>query len=667
MLISRIKAKNFKTYLDLDLDLTVKPDRPIVLVGGMNGGGKTTMFEAIYGALYGLNIKDKHHFMELVNNGASGRIEPKIELEITFTGEVLNQVQTYVLKRMYMLENGDKLRFSVMLNMNGNVFVYGSATPEAQRIPNEQQVNKIIKANLPQELSRYFLFDAMQSSELLEANVFSRIIKDNVENVMGFNKYMQLRRSAEKLQQEASMQRLKAQQEIDAYEQLCQEKAAEERELERNIERQEQLFKILSNMKEEYDRAKAGESDRAHTESRIEQIEAEIRSIEKKALDYSDDVKQFVETMETSVFLPKIASDMMDIINGIIHNKEEKKAAVNELLTPEEILDITNQVLKYLQDYAMYTSDIPSKNIAEHIAAQQKGHIEEDEYAYLETTEYEALKGMLSIRGFNEFLKIDRNRQDLNLSISNLETKRSECATLKKGLKEGNNSIINDYDKYSEELDGLRRRQDELKASIAAKEMKIHQYDVQIQQEPDVKYDTLIKLKPFFEEVSNSLLQRKKSLIETEMKDQLNKLLISYKGCIGKVVLSDNLQNFTLKLYHKAGNEISLNQLNAASKQIFIQVLLKVLRNLGDYNPPVMIDTVMGVLDEESREVLMEEYFPQLAEQTILLCTTSEIRKDSDYIKLEPFISKTYTLRRSVEEQMTTVENGYFGVALNND
>ena len=39
------------------------------------------------------------------------------------------------------------------------------------------------------------------------------------------------------------------------------------------------------------------------------------------------------------------------------------------------------------------------------------------------------------------------------------------------------------------------------------------------------------------------------------------------------------------------------------------------LRNLGDYNPPVMIDTVMGVLDEESRDVLMEEYFPSLADQ----------------------------------------------------
>ena len=149
------------------------------------------------------------------------------------------------------------------------------------------------------------------------------------------------------------------------------------------------------------------------------------------------------------------------------------------------------------------------------------------------------------------------------------------------------------------------------------------------------------------------------------MQQQLNKLLVSYKGHVAKVELSDSIEQFNIKLYHAAGNEISLNQLNAASKQIFIQVLLKVLRNLGDYNPPVMIDTVMGVLDNESRDALMEEYFPQLAEQTILLCTTSEIRTDSDYIKLEPFISKTYTLHRNVEEQNTTVEDGYFGLTLN--
>ena len=46
MLIQRIKISNFKTYLSLDLDLTVDDDRPIILIGGSNGGGKTTLFES---------------------------------------------------------------------------------------------------------------------------------------------------------------------------------------------------------------------------------------------------------------------------------------------------------------------------------------------------------------------------------------------------------------------------------------------------------------------------------------------------------------------------------------------------------------------------------------------------------------------------------------------
>lgn len=62
MIIRRIKISNYKTYLSLDLDLTVRPDQPIILIGGMNGGGKTTLFEAICGALYGLKIKDKAHY-----------------------------------------------------------------------------------------------------------------------------------------------------------------------------------------------------------------------------------------------------------------------------------------------------------------------------------------------------------------------------------------------------------------------------------------------------------------------------------------------------------------------------------------------------------------------------------------------------------------------------
>ena len=205
MIIRRIKISNYKTYLSLDLDLTVRPDQPIILIGGMNGGGKTTLFEAICGALYGLKIKDKAHFMELLNNGAVGKVTPQIMLELAFDGVVLGQTQKYMLRRTYALNPNDKPVESVTLNMNGNTFVYGTAMPLQQRAMAEQQVNKIIKANLPQELSQYFLFDAMQSSELLKENVFAQIIKDNIQNVMGFNKYILLKNAAEHLQQEWAM------------------------------------------------------------------------------------------------------------------------------------------------------------------------------------------------------------------------------------------------------------------------------------------------------------------------------------------------------------------------------------------------------------------------------------------------------------------------------
>ena len=43
MIIKRIKAINYKTYLNLDLDLSVERERPIILIGGNNGGGKNNI------------------------------------------------------------------------------------------------------------------------------------------------------------------------------------------------------------------------------------------------------------------------------------------------------------------------------------------------------------------------------------------------------------------------------------------------------------------------------------------------------------------------------------------------------------------------------------------------------------------------------------------------
>lgn len=665
MLIQRVKISNYKTYLSLDLDLSVDDERPIILIGGGNGGGKTTLFEAISGALYGLKIDNAEHFNELLNQGALDSVPPVIELQITFVGKVLGQTQKYILKRTYRLSSQGRPLESVSLNMNGNIFVYGTMSPPKDRAVNEQQVNKIIKANLPQELSQYFLFDAMQSGELLKKNVFAQTIRDNFEKVLGFQKYLQLKRASERLLQEWSQARLQAEQEQKEYNELCARKEALTSELDVNAAEQDRIFKYLSSVEEEYNRAKAGAQQSADLNKRIQTVSARIDDIVKRCGTYAEDLRNFMENIEINVFLPKLASNISQEINNILRIKEELLKENTGAYPIETLRDVTSKIIEYLKDLSLCSADVDEDNVVTHIVALQNATNRPDPYEYLDRDEVSALRSLMARGGTNQFITLDRQRQDLETQISLLDNLRDQKTTLQRTKTGGNDELIRTYEATQRQLAELQDKSVQIKSEISRLDKRIHQYDVQIQQEPDVKYDTLAKLKPFFEKVADKLLKKKKAQIESEMQQQLNTLLVSYKGHIGRIELSDSMENFNIKMYHTAGNEISLNQLNAASKQIFIQVLLKVLRNLGDYNPPVMIDTVMGVLNNESRDALMEEYFPQLAEQTILLCTTSEIRTDSDYIKLEPFISKTYTLHRDPATQSTTVSDGYFGVELN--
>ncbi|MDN0048576.1 AAA family ATPase [Bacteroides gallinaceum] len=665
MLIQRIKISNYKTYLSLDLDLTVDDDCPIILIGGANGGGKTTLFEAISGALYGLKIENKEHFMELLNQGALNTAKPEISLQITFVGKVLGQQQKYILKRVYQLNPQGKPLESVSLNMNGNMYVYGTMTAPKDRVKAEQEINKIIKANLPQELSQYFLFDAMQSSELLKKNVFAQTIRDNFENVLGFKKYLQLKRAAEKLQQEWAQQRLEAEKEAQEYNELCAQKDKLTADLNTCIAEQDTKYKYLASVEVEYKRAKDGAQEASALNKKIQELASKIDDIVKRAATYAEDLKAFVDNIEIDLFLPKLASNLAQEINNILHIKEQLQKENTGAYPLETLKDVTNKIITYLKDLSLCSESVDEEQVVSHIVAIQNSTNKEDPFSYLDEAEVTALSNLVKRTGSNQFIALDRQRQELEIQLSTLDNLRSQKQTLEQTQAGGNEYLIQNYEAAQKQIEKLKAQEATLKADIQRLEKRIHQFDVQIQQEPDIKFDTLVKLKPLFEKIADSLLKKKKAQIESEMQQQLNKLLVSYKGHVAKVELSDSIEQFNIKLYHTAGNEISLNQLNAASKQIFIQVLLKVLRNLGDYNPPVMIDTVMGVLDNESRDALMEEYFPQLAEQTILLCTTSEIRTDSDYIKLEPFISKTYTLHRNVEAQNTTVEDGYFGLTLN--
>lgn len=666
MKIKKIHVENYKTYKLLDLDLEVTDDRPIILIGGGNGCGKTTLFDAIYHALYGLKIKDARQFEELFNAGVkneSGLLNKHIILEVTFSGMVLSQEQQYKLKRAYMLADHRVLE-SVTLNMGGNQFTYGSGTPQAQKSQSEEIVNKIIAANLPAELSNYFLFDAMKTSELVKEEQINKLIMKNINSVMGFNKYSQMRKVSETMLAEKKAERLQNDKIREEYSGLTTQK----QELEKTIEKLKDEYAAAINYanehKEQYDHLKEGKNADDITRDQMRKIEQSLENTVRQETEYRQDIDNLAKDLETKVIFLKLASQLKTEVDVILHAKDETKSQRANILSDEQIESFTRNLVRMIEERYITSNKIDVLSLINELKRQQEdGDGIEDKYDFLATDEVTQLDKLVNTAIINPLTELDEKRIRLNQEIHEMPRQREHLKEYQQALNGSDYTIIELYEannkKIQELKDDIERKENEVKELGK----KIATYDYDMPQIPDPQYDMLCKLPDFFKALSAKLLKAKKASIERMMRDQLNINLIVYAGFIGRVELSaDDSDEISFKIFHKNNNEIYLSQLNAGAKQTVMQVLLKVLYNLGDYEPPVMIDTVMGVLDKESREVILERYFPDLAHQTILLSTDTEITAEHDFEKIQAYVSKTYTLHRDKENQCTTISEDYFGL-----
>lgn len=124
--------------------------------------------------------------------------------------------------------------------------------------------------------------------------------------MLGFKKYLQLKRAAEKLQQEWAQLRLQAQQEAAEYNELVSQKEKLEAELNACTAEQDSLYKYLTSMETEYHKAKDGAQQSAALNKRIADIGARIDDIIRRAAIYADNIKTFMENIELNVFLRRL-------------------------------------------------------------------------------------------------------------------------------------------------------------------------------------------------------------------------------------------------------------------------------------------------------------------------------------------------------------------------
>ena len=671
MKIKRIKAENYKTYKALDLNLEVADDRPIILIGGANGCGKTTLFDAIYHALYGLKIKSAKEFEELFNAGVmleSGMDGKRIVLEIEFSGMVLSTEQQYSLQRSFLLYD-QRVRESVTLKMGGATYHYGTETPASQRAANEEIVNKILAANLPAALSNYFLFDAMKTSELVKEESINRLIQNNINMVMGFNKYHQLQEGSEALLAEKKAERLENENQRKEYQGLVKEKGDKEKELEDVRSTYTAAINFANDNKEQYEQVKQGRNADEVTRDKMRQIEDSINNFAQSEVDYRKNADALAKELETRVVFNKLASIIRTEVEVIVNAKHRVADEKGQILSDSQLDKITHQIVELIEQRYIETGKIDVDLIIRELKEMQESElVVDDPYAHLSEQDVQQLARLVNTAAVNPFLALAEQRDHINAEAEELPRRRQQLDDYRKALSGSDYSIMELYESNNNRINELKEKIAEIKGDIEKLQRRIATYDYDIPQIPDPQYDMLCKLPDFFKELSQRLLRSKKARIENMMRDQLNKNLVVYAGFIGRVELSNAGSDETsFKIYHKNGNEIFLSQLNAGAKQTVMQVLLKVLYHLGDYDPPVMIDTVMGVLDKESREVILESYFPDLAHQTILLSTDTEITTEHDFEKIQAYVARTYTLHRDKENQCTTITEDYFGCKTRED
>ena len=664
MQINHIHVENYKTYLTLDLDVSVKDEeRPIILIGGMNGSGKTTLFDAIYGALYGLEIRDERHFRELFNSGVTDIIGKRIVLEIDFEGMIGSKTAQYKLTRTYQIVNAKAVE-NVTLHIGGTTYTYGTRTAQKDRTINEEAVKKIIKANLPKELSNYFLFDAMKTSELVKDEQINQLIRDNIKSVMGFNKYSLLVDVASRMLDEMKAGRLENENLKKEFQELQERKRNIEGELSSLRNSYDEALGYANNNREQYNLLKEGRNKNDVTKDQISRTEARINEIRKSELTFRQNADELTKQLETDIFVQKLAGSIKNEVEQILNHKMSLEESKKNILSEKQIENIASRVVAIIQKRYVTSQTIDLPSIVSAVMYEQEADEINDRFDYLNNADVEALKSIVYSTMLNPYNSFEQTRDRTEEELKDLPKLQRQLLSYRESLAGDDFSMISLYEENERNMTSLKEQIRDKEAEIKRVEKEIGGYDFDIPNVPDPKFELMKQLPDFFRKLQHKLLMNRKRDIENMMKEQLNINLVSYSGTIERVELSDSDDNISFKMYHKQGNEIPLNQLNAGAKQTVMQVLLKVLYELGDYEPPVMIDTVMGVLDKESRATIIENYFPNLARQTILLSTDSEIRTEDDYKLLEAYISKVYTVHRDKEHQCTTVSDDYFGETL---
>ncbi|MEC4177040.1 DNA sulfur modification protein DndD [Adlercreutzia sp. R7] len=641
MRLVSLKLNNFGIYRGVN-EFRFKSNKPVVLIGGMNGRGKTTLLEAVLAALYGANsvayaeseYSTFGQYLRAKTNMDDGSTKARIAL--AFTHEKDGHTELLTVTRSWDV-SGQRVRMETEVDRNGTYDTFLTENWPA-----------FVEGILPRALSGFFFFDGEKIAELaLDGS--EEQLRESIRALLGVSVVDSLQRDlstlARRVGKSQSARETVASVEaqvrgIDSLKELISDYDIEIKELEsRNFA----LEKSLEMFRTDY-MAAGGEAvaQRAAYEERLATLEHQLCDVKEMGVQLSSGDAPF--SMFASS-LPELSDNM--------RKEYERSMMAGALKQLNATLDEYSGDGEVIREFLSFAEGRIASNSSTPIYGATSDKVEALSMLVWGLPTIETEYRLWKSRKAELEAKIDEAKNFLSIPVDESAVKTARAAidqTTKKLtdigkelsiLREKRASTNGEYiRKNAEYKRSMRRYLSELNAA-----------------EDDARAVKYIKLaEEIFEEYALRLQERKTGLLAQTI-TECYAALANKKTLISNVVM--NPQSLELTFFGTDGRPVDRGLLSAGEKQLMVISILWALAKCSDKKLPVIVDTPLARLDSAHRMSIAKTYFPNASDQTIILSTDSEVFGDY-YEALKPNISDEYTLVYSDETRSTAIVEGYF-------
>lgn len=644
MILKKLTMHNFGVYASTN-QFEFHGGKPVVLIGGMNGRGKTTFLEAVLLGLYGANsfayteskFKTYGQYLKSYVNKSDGTKQTYIELEFSLDG---SNEEVYLIHREWD-GNAQRIREKIWVKKNGidNSFLTENWPMFVENI-------------LPSALSSFFFFDGEKIAELAVENTNTQM-KESIKALLGISVLDLLNNDLGRIISRLSVT-VTEDQDLVYLEQLRQKRDSAIEDLNNVDDEIRQLVKKIEGLNIELEKKNSEYAVKGG--DIVEQRHDLMRQrAQQQALleRYDDD------------FLEQVAGEMpLKLVKELLFDIEIQGTMEQSYKTSVMATDKVRNLYKDFVSKHPETNDILSEFI-KFVQADNDAHKQEEVYGLSNNALYQVKRlNSYQLKECIEHIKMQMERRnESQKKIDEIDNYLSVDIDEKvlnrifKRIKELEKEILTE----EVNLTALQQKRTTLHgaAMIAENEFNkgaeqvLSSFEAEDDDKRIVKYAHMaIKI---IKNYRIRLQENKADVLARTMTDCYRKL--AYKKHLIKEIQMDPV---TLDLHYLngKGEEIEKKKLSAGEKQLMVISLLWALAICSKKKLPVIIDTPLSRLDSIHREALITTYFPNASDQTIILSTDSEIDRKY-YELLKPHIGDEFTLVYDDDLMKTSIKKGY--------